>query len=259
MLLGGVLRPDGTPVSDLLSAPFLKDLHIKIAFVSCAGYTPEAGLTERDMREAQLKTGLLAAAQEVVALVDSSKFGKTSLAPFARAEQVAHLFTDSDVSPRRGSSQLQQICPMLTICAEDTASDFTPWLRKPSTTASASPTWARTCPFRSTSGAASSAPPRPRNIDLVVANNHLEPRGGAESGQRFVAQKLDLVIEYQIDEQAGGRIMSGFRQAGIPVIAVDIPMVGATYFGVDHYRAGHIGGVALGRWIKANWQGRLTG
>ena len=75
--------------------------------------------------------------------------------------------------------------------------------------------------------------------------------------ERFVAQKLDLVIEYQIDEQAGGRIMSGFRQAGIPVIAVDIPMVGATYFGVDHYRAGHMGGVALGQWIKANWQGRL--
>ena len=58
------------------------------------------------------------------------------------------------------------------------------------------------------------------------------------------------MIEYQIDEQAGSRIMDYFRQAGIPVIAVDIPMVGATFFGVDNYRAGYLAGVALGDWTQ---------
>ena len=48
ILLGGVLRPDGTSVTDLVSEHFLRDLHIKTAFVSCAGFTPEAGLTEFD-------------------------------------------------------------------------------------------------------------------------------------------------------------------------------------------------------------------
>jgi len=65
------------------------------------------------------------------------------------------------------------------------------------------------------------------------------------------------VIEYQIDEKAGNRIMDRFRQAGIPVIAVDIPMNGATFFGVDNYRAGHLAGVAQGEWIAAHWHGQV--
>ena len=34
-------------------------------------------------------------------------------------------------------------------------------------------------------------------------------------------------------------------------------MVGATYFGVDNYRSGHMAGVALGEWIQQHWQGRV--
>ena len=72
---------------------------------------------------------------------------------------------------------------------------------------------------------------------------------------RLVAEGVDLVIEYQIDEKAGGLLMDKFGQADLPVIAVDIPMVGATYFGVDHYRAGQMAGVALGNWVAQHWDG----
>jgi ribose transport system substrate-binding protein len=51
--------------------------------------------------------------------------------------------------------------------------------------------------------------------------------------------------------------MDRYRQADIPVIAVDIPMVGATFFGVDNYRAGHMAGAALGAWIQRAWNGQL--
>jgi ribose transport system substrate-binding protein len=51
--------------------------------------------------------------------------------------------------------------------------------------------------------------------------------------------------------------MDKFQQVGIPVIAVDIPMVGATFFGVDNYRAGHMAGRALGEWIMQQWHGRF--
>ena len=75
--------------------------------------------------------------------------------------------------------------------------------------------------------------------------------------EEFLAQNLDLVIEYQIDEQAGNRIIERFQQANIPVIAIDIPMVGATFFGVNNYRAGQLAGVALGEWIKRQWTGQI--
>ena len=87
-----------------------------------------------------------------------------------------------------------------------------------------------------------------------MADNQLSGETALAVAGELLTRELDLVIEYQIDEQAGNRIMDRFRQAGLPVIAVDIPMNGATFFGVDNYRAGHLAGVALGEWIAAHWQ-----
>jgi ribose transport system substrate-binding protein len=74
---------------------------------------------------------------------------------------------------------------------------------------------------------------------------------------KLVARGVDLVIEYQIDYQMGSLIMDKFQRASIPVIAVDIPMVGATFFGVDNYRCGHVAGIAFGLWLKREWQGEF--
>ena len=48
-----------------------------------------------------------------------------------------------------------------------------------------------------------------------------------------------------------------FREADIPLIAIDIPHPGATYFGANNYGAGLIGGRYLGRWAKQHWQGTV--
>jgi ribose transport system substrate-binding protein len=51
--------------------------------------------------------------------------------------------------------------------------------------------------------------------------------------------------------------MRKFNETHIPVIAIDIPMPGATFFGVNNYPAGHMAGANLGNWIKANWGGKV--
>jgi ribose transport system substrate-binding protein len=93
------------------------------------------------------------------------------------------------------------------------------------------------------------------NVDLILADNQLNGDVALQVADRLIAEGVDLAIEYQIDEKAGGLLMDKFNQANIPVIAVDIPMIGATYFGVDHYRAGHMAGVALGNWLAKHWSG----
>ena len=95
------------------------------------------------------------------------------------------------------------------------------------------------------------------SIDLVVANNRLSGEEALRVADRLIQRNIDLVIEYQIDYKAGNLLMDKFHQASIPVIAVDIPMVGATFFGVDNYRAGHMAGKALGEWVKREWHGRI--
>jgi ribose transport system substrate-binding protein len=254
MLLGGVLSSEGVPVTDLVSDQFLKDLHIKTAFVSCAGFTPEAGLTERDIRSAQIKTKMIAAASSVVALIDSSKFGEAYLAPFARADQIAHIFTDSNLDSH-WVEQLPSVCPTLTVCDRDSASDYTPHALQNHHYRIGFANLGENMPFpvdvrRGLERAAQAA----GNIDLVLADNQLSGQIALQVADRLVSQKLDLVIEYQIDEQVGRQIMEKFRQANLPVIAVDIPMMGATYFGVNHYQAGLMAGEALGNWLKQHWE-----
>lgn len=118
ILIGGLLSNDGTSVTGLLGEHLLKDIHVKTAFVSCSGFTPDVGMTEVDIHEAQLKSKMIASANSVVGLIDSRKFGKVDLTPFARTEQLAHIYTDSALSPE-WIERLKQPCVQVTVCGED--------------------------------------------------------------------------------------------------------------------------------------------
>ena len=125
VLVGGVLNTDGSSITGPLGEQFYQDLHIQKAFVSGSGFTLEAGLTEVHIYEAQLKSKAISSANTVIALVDSSKFGKVDLTPFARIEQIDHLFTDNNLS-QAWIGQLKQSCLTFTVCASDIANSFTP-------------------------------------------------------------------------------------------------------------------------------------
>jgi ribose transport system substrate-binding protein len=257
ILIGGVLRPDGLSVTGHLGEKLLKDLHIKTAFVSCGGVSFQAGLTEFNIQEAQLKSHMIRYARQVVALIDSSKFGQTSLTPFARLEELSHIVTDSGVDPA-WVEQLRRLNISVTICGETTASSFT-------STKTAQPTYrigfanlSEKVPFAvDVRHGLERAAKEGGNIDLIVADNQLDGKAALTVADRLIAKGVDLVIEYQIDEKAGSLIMNKFQKAGIPVIAVDIPMVGATFVGADNYQSGYMAGEALGNWIKKNWQGQF--
>jgi len=51
--------------------------------------------------------------------------------------------------------------------------------------------------------------------------------------------------------------MRTMHLADVPVVAVDIPFMGATYFGCNHDAVGMTAGQALGRWIQEQWSGKL--
>ena len=89
-------------------------------------------------------------------------------------------------------------------------------------------------------------------------DNELDAERALAVADALVAAPCDLIIEFQLHVRLGAVLMEKFRKANVPVIAVDIPMIGATYFGADNYRAGQMAGVALGRWIlrelgRRNW------
>ncbi|MGD0574048.1 MAG: DeoR/GlpR family DNA-binding transcription regulator [Anaerolineales bacterium] len=119
ILLGGVLRTDGTATSVPMGEQFLGDYHIKTAFVSCSGFTPEGGLVEVDIYEAQIKRKVIASSGSTVALIDATKFGRMDLTVFARANQITHLFTDRGLSPE-WVEKLKQAGVPFTVCGART-------------------------------------------------------------------------------------------------------------------------------------------
>lgn len=94
-------------------------------------------------------------------------------------------------------------------------------------------------------------------IELTTVSSRRTPRTALRNVETLVRAAVKLVIEFQSHERLAPLIASRFLEAGIPVIAVEIPYPGATYFGANNYQAGLIGGRALGRWIAAEWRGRL--
>jgi len=117
ILTGGILRSDGSAINRPSSERQLMDLHIKTAFMSASGFSIEAGLTEVDLNEAQFKRSMITSVNRLIALVDSSKFGKVDLTSFARLDQICHLYTDCELSPAWIKS-LKQRGVTFTLCGE---------------------------------------------------------------------------------------------------------------------------------------------
>ena len=70
-------------------------------------------------------------------------------------------------------------------------------------------------------------------------------------------EKVDLVIEFQIDDGIAAAISARYLEAGIPFIAVHVPHPGGTYYGANNYQAGLLAGHYLGRWAKSKWNGQV--
>lgn len=117
ILIGGVVNNDSSSVTGLLSEQIIADMHTEKAFFSCSGFSDERGMTEVHFEEAQLKRKAIESSKQVIALIDSSKFGKEDLTPFARPPQIAHLFTDSDISDE-WKAHLRSANVLFTACVK---------------------------------------------------------------------------------------------------------------------------------------------
>lgn len=94
-------------------------------------------------------------------------------------------------------------------------------------------------------------------IELISLDNRYNARTAQRNADLLVRERVDLVIEFQTDENVAPVVAAKYRQADIPLIAIDIPHPGATYYGANNYEAGLIGGRYMGRWAKLHWQSEV--
>src|SRR5436305_7011554 len=91
-------------------------------------------------------------------------------------------------------------------------------------------------------------------IELISLDNRYNAKIAQRNADLLVREKVDLVIEFQTDENIAPILAAKYREANIPLIAIDIPHPGATYYGANNYEAGLIGGRHMGRWARQHWQ-----
>ena len=94
-------------------------------------------------------------------------------------------------------------------------------------------------------------------IDLIVLDNRYDADTAKENAETFIRERVDVIIEFQIDEHAAPIIADKIAEARIPLIAVDIPHPHAVYFGVDNYRVGREAGGLLAEHAINHWGGKM--
>jgi ribose transport system substrate-binding protein len=94
-------------------------------------------------------------------------------------------------------------------------------------------------------------------LELIVVDNRYQPRVALRNAEHLIREGVDLVIEFQTDEAAAAAIAARYLEAGIPMIAIDIPHPGATYFGANNYQAGLLAGRHLARWARTRFASQV--
>jgi ribose transport system substrate-binding protein len=94
-------------------------------------------------------------------------------------------------------------------------------------------------------------------VDLLVLDNRYDAPTALLNAEEFVRNQVDLVIEFQVEQEIAPMIADKIAGANIPLIAIDIPHPHATYFGVDNYRIGVAAGETLADHAIASWGGHV--
>ena len=105
---------------------------------------------------------------------------------------------------------------------------------------------------RSVTAAAAAA-----GVELVVLDNRYDPDVAVRNAVEFVTKRVDLALEFQVEEAAAPRVAHIFKKAEIPMVAIDVPHPNSTYFGVDNFEIGYEAAALLVQFAQRQWKGKV--
>lgn len=256
LLVGGQVHAGRDALDGPMVSSVLERMRVNKAFITCEGVSAAQGFASNDIADAQVKASMVACADTVVALAPGDSVGKLALMSFAGLKQVQHLITTND-APADAIGLLMASDVRVSLCGEritEVCADCPPERKWRIGFANLTEEQDFAVSVRQSLERSAA---RLGNIELILTDNEGSPATAIENARRLIAAGADLVVEYQQDEHTNYVLMDMFRTAGVPVIAVDIPLPGAVYFGADNYRAGRIAGEAATQWIGQHWRGEL--
>jgi DeoR/GlpR family transcriptional regulator of sugar metabolism len=99
LMLGGRVRWEALSVVGQLGDGLFSRINVQKAFVGAAGFTTDSGLSDATEEEAQIKRSMVAAAREVIAVVDHTKWERAAFATFCKTDEISTVLTDGSAPP----------------------------------------------------------------------------------------------------------------------------------------------------------------
>lgn len=92
-----------------------------------------------------------------------------------------------------------------------------------------------------------------RNIELIMVDNCYSAAVALKNAKKLADIHVDVAVEFQTHTKIASAVSTVFREAGIPLLAIEIPHPDAVFYGADNYRIGLLAGRVLGNWAKQHW------
>ena len=108
VLTGGLRTPSDALVGPVADAA-IRSLNFDLAFVGCHGISAQAGLSTPNLAEAETNRAMIAAARQVVAVADHSKWAVRGLSTFAPLSVLDRWITDAGLSEEARAEAAEQI------------------------------------------------------------------------------------------------------------------------------------------------------
>jgi DeoR/GlpR family transcriptional regulator of sugar metabolism len=122
LMLGGRVRWEALSVVGQLGDGLFSRINVQKAFLGAAGFTVESGMADATDEEAQIKRSMVAAAREVIAIVDHTKWERAAFATFCPTDQISIVLTD-DRAPGEMVRELGARGVKVRLVSSDLAAD----------------------------------------------------------------------------------------------------------------------------------------
>ena len=96
---GGSLRAASASLVGDQGAGILDRYHVQKGFFGAGGFTLEEGLTDTNQYEVELKQHMVRRSKQVIAVIDSSKWGQVTFASLAAVDELDHVISDKAAPP----------------------------------------------------------------------------------------------------------------------------------------------------------------
>jgi len=115
--LGGILRNSSVSVVGPFAEKMMQDFSCSKLFIGVDGFDTSFGLTTTNLMEANLNRIMMKAAQKIIVLADSSKFGLRGFSKICDISEIDQIITD-DKAPQQYLEKLNDIGIEVSLVSE---------------------------------------------------------------------------------------------------------------------------------------------